>query len=201
MVSVGYRWKLQDLDDNLTLSFPIKNYEQQCSRQQPFHQPGFQDENYQRLTDETPHQHTLLFSSLKIQGCLVRRDRCVILLSLLGYNSFTPLCQFLLFNKANQRYVYRNPLSLRSPSPQPSHPSSSPRSTQSSSLSYRAISHQLSVSHTAVHRHQFQSPDSSHPFFPPYIHPSVLSLCVSIPAQQIGSSESFFQIPHLCVNI
>lgn len=113
MVSVGYRWKLQDLDDNLTLSFPIKNYEQQCSRQQPFHQPGFQNENYQRLTDETPHQHTLLFSSLKIQGCLVRRDGCVILLSLLGYNSFTPLCQFLLFNKANQRYVYRSPLSLR----------------------------------------------------------------------------------------
>ena len=38
-------------------------------------------------------------------------------------------------------------------------------------------------------------------FFPHWVHKSVLYVCVSIAALQIGPSVSFFYIPYVCVNI
>ena len=65
------------------------------------------------------------------------------------------LCQFLLYNKLNQLYVYIYPLPLGLASQQPpSHPSRSSQITELSSLSYTAASYQLSVLHMAVHIHQ-----------------------------------------------
>ena len=39
------------------------------------------------------------------------------------------------------------------------------------------------------------------PLSPLGVHTSVLYVCVSISALQIGSSVPFFYIPHICVNI
>ena len=35
----------------------------------------------------------------------------------------------------------------------------------------------------------------------PDVHKSILSVCISIPALQIGSSVPFFYIPYICINI
>ena len=49
---------------------------------------------------------------------------------------------------------------------------------------------------------QSYSPNSSHPALcTPRVHSSLLYICVSILALQIGASEPFFQIPHVCLNI
>ena len=59
----------------------------------------------------------------------------------------------------------------------------------------------LSISHMVVYTCQSQSPNSPHLPSPHRVHTSVLCICVSIPALQIGSSVPFSQIPHMCINI
>ena len=73
--------------------------------------------------------------------------------SLLEYNCFTMVCQFLLYNKVNQLYTYIYPhiLPLRLPPTLPIHPSRWTQSTELISLCYVAASHQLSILHLVVY--------------------------------------------------
>ena len=93
------------------------------------------------------------------------------------------------------------PSFLDRPPPQFPH-SRSPQITELSSLHYIPGSHQLSILHMVVYVCQTQS--SIHPTIPfpnPHVHLTGLSVCLSIPALQIGSSVPFFQIPYICINI
>ena len=65
----------------------------------------------------------------------------------LEYNCFKMLCQFLLYNKANQLYGYICPL----PPESPSHPSRSSQSTKLNSLCCPAASHQLLYTQPCLH--------------------------------------------------
>ena len=79
------------------------------------------------------------------------------LTSLLEYNCFTTVCQFLLYNKVNQLYIYIfiyipiSPPSCVSLPPSLSHPSRQSQSTELISLCYVAASHQLSILHLVVY--------------------------------------------------
>ena len=76
------------------------------------------------------------------------------LTSLLEYNCFTIVCQFLLYNKVNQLYIYIHPhvSSLLRLSPTlPIPPSRWAQITELISLCYAAASHQLSISHLVVY--------------------------------------------------
>ena len=66
------------------------------------------------------------------------------------------------------------------------------QSTGFSSLCYMAVSHQLSI--LQVVYIYFSATLSIHPMFsfPRFIYKSVLYVCISIPALQIGSSVQFF---------
>ena len=91
----------------------------------------------------------------------------------LEYSCFTLLCQFLLYSKVNQPYIYIYPLIFWI-----SFPFRSPQSTEQSSLCYTVGSHQLSILYIVVCICQFQSPNSSHhPFFPLRIL-YIYSLCL-----------------------
>ena len=91
-----------------------------------------------------------------------------------------------------------HPLCLEPPATPPSHPSKSPRSTKLSSLCPTAGSHQLSILHMVLYT--CCHPNSCYPPFQPCVHKSILSVCVSILALQIGSSVPFsrFYI-YMCV--
>ena len=120
---------------------------------------------------------------------------------LLRYNCFTMQCQFMLYNKVNQLYVYIYPISWIFPPT--SHPSRSPQSTKLSSLRYTAGSHQLSVFHMVVYIYQSLSPNKSHPPFPHPPCPHVLSLCrnrdADVKTQKFLSLVSFlFQSKQSC---
>ena len=134
------------------------------------------------------------------------------LTSLLEYNGFTWLCQFLLYNKVNQLYVYLYPhsphipiasLSCISLPPSLSHPSRWSQSTELISLCHVAASHQLSVLHLVVYTcpcHSLTSSQLTLP--PPCVLKSILYICVFIPVLPLGSSEPFFfQIPYIWVSI
>ena len=84
------------------------------------------------------------------------------LTSLLEYNCFTVVCQFLLYNKVNQLYVYIYPLP-----PSLSHPSRWSQSTELISLCHAAASHQLSIFHLVVHICPCHSLTSSQLTLPP----------------------------------
>ena len=69
---------------------------------------------------------------------------CLFLTSLLQYNCFTMVCQFLLYNKVNQLYIHICPhisSLLLLPPTLPSHPSRWSQSTELISLCYAAASH------------------------------------------------------------
>ena len=96
----------------------------------------------------------------------------------LEYNCFTIMCQFLLYNKVNQLYVYRYPPLLHFPStPAPSHPSWSSQSSKLSLLCHAAASCQPAISYTR----QCMLVHSVHSFhlLLPLMGPHVCSLCVS----------------------
>ena len=64
------------------------------------------------------------------------------------------LCQYLLYNKVNQLYVYiypHVPSLLRLPPSSLSHPSRWTQSTELISLCYAAASHQLAILHSVVY--------------------------------------------------
>ena len=111
-----------------------------------------------------------------------------ILTSLLVYNCFTMVCQFLLYNKVNQLYICSHISSLlRLP---PSHPSRWSQSTKLISLCYAAASHQLSVLRLVVYICPCQSLTLSQLTLPaPHILKSILQqVCVFIPVLPLGSS-------------
>ena len=103
--------------------------------------------------------------------------------------SCTPDRFLTIWPPGNQLYVYRNPLPPGLPSNQtsPSHPPRSPQSTELSSLCYTAGSHWLSILHMTAYRCQSQSPSSC----PHNAHMPIFSLCISVPALQMGSSVAF----------
>ena len=75
--------------------------------------------------------------------------------------------------------------------PTPSHPAGLSQSPGLSSLSHTAHSHWLSILHMVVYRFPGYSLHSSHPLLPPppRVHKSVVCVCTSIAALQIGLSE------------
>ena len=140
-------------------------------------------------------QHTYLLSFLKLKK---------IFMSLLEYNCFTMLCQFLLYNKVNQLYVYIYPhisslLSLPPTLPIPplqvvtKHRADLPVLCSSFPLAIYFTFGSVYVSATLSLRPSFPSL--------PCVLKSVLYICVFIPAMPLGSSVPFFQIPHMCVSI
>ena len=70
---------------------------------------------------------------------LHREHDCVNTFFKLGYNCFTMLCYFLLYNEGNQYSVHISPLSWTSFPLSPSHPSRSPQSSELGSLCYTAF--------------------------------------------------------------
>ena len=129
--------------------------------------------------------------------------RYIFLTSLLDYNCFTMVCYFLLYNKANQLYIYIYPISppsCVSHPPSLPHPSKWSQSTKLICLCYAAASHQLSVLHLVVYICPCQSLTSSQLTLPtPHVLKSILYVCVFIPVLPLGSSEPFFffQIPYM----
>ena len=127
------------------------------------------------------------------------------LTSLLEYNCFIVLCQFLLYNKVNQLYIYiypHDPPSCVSLPPSLSHLSRWSQSTKLISLCHAAASHQLSILHLEVYICQCQFLTSSQLTLPPpCVLKSILYVCVFIPARPLGSSVPFFQIPYMCISI
>ena len=100
--------------------------------------------------------------------------------------------------------IHVSPPSFTSlPPPLPSHPSRLLQSPGLSSLSHTANSHWLSVLHIVVYMLPCCSLHSPHSLLPPpaHVHKSVLYVCVSTAALEIGSSIPCFQMPHICVNV
>ena len=119
------------------------------------------------------------------------------LTSLLEYNCFTMLCQFLLYNKVNQLCICiyphipslsRLPPTLLIP-PFLSHPSRWSQSTELISLCYAAASHQLSICPSLP----FPLPVSSSPFS--------TSASLFLSCHQVHQNHFFFQIPYICLSI
>ena len=93
------------------------------------------------------------------------------LTSLLEYNCFTMVCQFLLYNKVNQLYIYiypHIPSLLHLPPTLPIPPLQVVTKHQLTSLCYATASHQLSILHLVV----YMSVPLSH-FIPAYPSPSL----------------------------
>ena len=117
------------------------------------------------------------------------------LTSLLEYNSFTMVCQFLLYNKVNQLYVYiylHISSLLHLPPTLPIPALQVVTSTELISLCYAAASHQLSLLHLVVYIcpcHSLTSSQLTLP--PPCVLKSILYVCIFIPVLSLGSSEPF----------
>ena len=117
------------------------------------------------------------------------------LTSLMEYNCFTVLCQFLLYNKVSQLYVYMYPhipsLS-RVPPTLPIHPSRWSQSTKLISLCYAAALHQLPILHLVVYICQCHSLTLSQLSLPPpWVFKSIHYVCIFFPILPLGSSEPF----------
>ena len=105
----------------------------------------------------------------------------------LGYSCFTKLCWFLLYNRVSYMYTY-----IPSFLDLPPYPSRSSESTKLSSLHYTVSSFPLAIyfTHGTV---RASVPIPIYPLHPPPpIQMSILYICVSIPALQIGSFVPFF---------
>ena len=146
----------------------------------------------------------------RIRQSLSLKSLCVgfFLTSLLEYNCFTMVCQFLLYNKVNQLYIYIYPhisSLLHLPRPSLSHPSRWSQSTKLISLCYAAASHWLSILHLVVYICPCRSLTSSQLTLPPPpVLKSIFYLCVFIPVLPLGSSEPFFlffQIPYIGIGL
>ena len=106
------------------------------------------------------------------------------------------VCEFLLYNKVNQLYIYIYPhmyIPIYIYPPSLSHPSRWSQNTELISLCFVAASHQLSILYLVVYIcpcHSLTSPQLSLP--PPNVLKSILYVCVFIPVLPLGSSETFF---------
>ena len=128
--------------------------------------------------------------------------------SLLEYNCFTMVCQFLLYNKVNQLYLYIYPhipsllcLPPTLPIPPlqvvPKHRADLPVLCGcfplASYFTFDSVYMSMPLSH-------FVPASLSIPL--PRVLKSILYACVFIPVPPLGSSEPiFFQIPYICVSI
>ena len=102
------------------------------------------------------------------------------------------LCQFQVYSKVNQPYVYIYLLFF-----QILFPYRQLQSTEQSSLCYTVGPYQLSILYIVVCICQSQSPNLSFLPFPPDNHNFVFYICNSISILQISSFVPFFQIPHI----
>ena len=118
------------------------------------------------------------------------------LTSLLEYNCFTMVYQFLLYNKVNQLYVYIYPISPPSSvslPPSLPHPSRWSQSTELISLCYVAASHQLFYIWQCIYVHATLSLRPSLPFPHPVsssLFTTSVSLLLSCP--QVHQNPFFF---------
>ena len=138
-------------------------------------------------------------------GVLLHEMRQFFKTFLLGYNCFTMLCQFLLYNKVNRLYAYIYPHILPPCilPPSLSHPSRWSQSTELISLCYTAASHQLSILHLVVYICQCYSLISSQFTLPLPVSSSPFSTSVSLflSCPQVDQNLFFFWIPYICVSI
>ena len=113
------------------------------------------------------------------------------------------VCQFLLYNRVNQLYIYiysHIPSLLRLPPTLPIPPLQVVTKHQADlpeliSLCYAAASHQLSLLHLVVYVCQCKSLTSSHLTLPPpHVLKSILYVCVFTPVLPLGSSKPFFSL-------
>ena len=128
---------------------------------------------------------------------------CLLLLfftSLLEYNCFTMLHQFLLYNKVNQLYIYISPhipclLGLPIPTLQvvTNHRADLPVLCSSFPLAIHFTFGSVYVS-MLLSRFVPASPST-------HVLKSVPYVCIFIPALPLGSSLPFFQIPYMCISI
>ena len=86
--------------------------------------------------------------------------------------------------------------------PPTSYPSLSTQSTCLSSLLYIATSKSYFTHSSFIHVKQSYSLNSPYPFLPHCVHKSILYICISIPALQIGSHIKFLCIIYMiCINM
>ena len=113
----------------------------------------------------------------------------------LEYNCFTMFCKFLLYNKVNQLYVHISPSSWASLPP----PSQSARSSQEHWAELLVLDSRFPLAICFTHGYiymyicQCYARNSPTLPFPHCVCMSVLYICISIPALQIGWS-----VPSLC---
>ena len=107
------------------------------------------------------------------------------------------LCSFLLYSIVNQVCVYRYPLPLESPSNLTPIPALLVSTEHQAEAPVLYSSFPLTILHVVVYIYQCHAPNLSHLLSPySHIYKSVLYICISIPALQIGLSVP--EIPYIC---
>ena len=108
----------------------------------------------------------------------------------MGYSCFTVLCQFLLCNEVNHLRVnvYHFPLGPPTPLP-PRSPGPSIEVTTEHQADVPALHSRFPLAVYFTHSSVYMSiPSQLIPPLPHHLHMSILYVCISIPALQIGSS-------------
>ena len=123
---------------------------------------------------------------------------CVFFLtSLLEYNCFTVVCQFLLYNKVNQLYIYiypHIPSLLCLPPTLPIPPLQVVTEHGADLLCYAAASHQLSILHLVAYICPCHSLNSSQLTLPPpLVLKSILYVCIFIPVLELFGYIAYSQ--------
>ena len=125
------------------------------------------------------------------------------LMSLLEYNCFTMLCQFLLYNKVNQLYVYMYCYipSLLSLPPTLPIPLLQVITKHQADLPVLCSSFPLAIHFTSgsIYIYQCYSLTSFQLPLPHRVLKSILYICIFIPSLPLGSSVPFFFRFHICV--
>ena len=144
---------------------------------------------------EALHGHLLYTPNSLCPSLITTLYPAMLTFFILEYDCFTILCWFLLYNEVNQLFVYIHPSLLdRSPSI-PIPPIQVITEHRAELLVLYGSFPLLSVLHMVVYICQSSSPDLyPPPLPPPCADMSVLYLCVSILALEIGSSVHFSRV-------